>query len=272
MLIPSLRANLIFNLYRIVGGNCIKTQNMINIDEFGNNIYHFTSAEKALLYILPSLKLKISPFSNTNDPKENKTFNSGQIFQKFKNDLLHIEAKKGFQNYIMNWCKVLCFSNDYLIDNIITLGYNHPRMWSQYSNNHQGVCLVINKILFLEENAGHIFDNVSYSGIFNFPTIDPFEYEAETNKSDYFARFLHNHYKDFFYTKHIDWSAEHESRLLCLDQRDYCKIENSLQGIYLGVDFDKNMLRALKIATPKNIWKQHIGIDEGRLLQLWQEK
>jgi len=145
-------------------------------------------------------------------------------------------------------------------------------MWSQYSNNHQGVCLVLNKTLFLEENPHHIYGTVSYSDVFRFPAIKPEEYEAEKNKQDFFTRFFLTHQKPYFFTKHIDWSAESESRLLCLDQRDNCSIENSLQGIYLGVEFDKNLLKALKRAVSKGIWKQNLGIVDGRLLPLLVEE
>jgi hypothetical protein len=42
---------------------------LFNISNQGR-LYHFTSSETALKYILPQMRLKLSLFLNANDPKE----------------------------------------------------------------------------------------------------------------------------------------------------------------------------------------------------------
>jgi hypothetical protein len=242
---------------------------MVQLDEFGKYIYHFTSAETAILYILPTLRLKISSFSNTNDPRENKTFNFGQIFDKLTDDH-RFEVKNSFKDYLNKYCNILCFSNDYKIESTwLNLGYNHPRMWAQYADKHRGVCLVINRKVFIKENEKSFFDDVNYTYKFQFPSIDQDEYLKANSKEDFYKDFLSKNYKDFFFSKHLDWQSEHESRLVCLDKSNYCSIASSLHGIYLGESFDKNLYIVLrKILPDHNIWIQKIGINEGRLFPL----
>ena len=149
---------------------------MLNsIEHFGDNIYHFTSSETALLYILPKLRLKLSSFLESNDPKEYKTFGFWSIFkdcEMFKSG----EIEKEFKKYLSVHCKQICFSNDYYeIPEKCErpyLGYNHPTMWSHYASNSKGICFVLNKSKFLETNKFEIFDDINYDSYFHLPQID----------------------------------------------------------------------------------------------------
>jgi hypothetical protein len=110
---------------------------MLNIlTDYGRYIYHFTSSETALLYILPQLKLKLSSFLESNDPKENKTFGFWSILQDC-NDLKRDTIKYEFERFLRENCNQLCFSTDYLEKhrktNFPVSGYNHPTMWAHYA-------------------------------------------------------------------------------------------------------------------------------------------
>lgn len=52
---------------------------MLNHTDFFKYVYHFTSANTALSYILPSQTLKLASISSRNDPKDSnfETFHKG---------------------------------------------------------------------------------------------------------------------------------------------------------------------------------------------------
>lgn len=232
-------------------------------------MFHFTTAETALVYILPTLKLHLSSFTSTNDPRENKTFNFWQICETVMDTPYLDEIRNGLKDFLDHNCRILCFSNDYMAGPWFMDGFNHPRLWAQYAKNHNGVCLVLNKEIVINENTGLFFEDVEYQLSFNFPSVNLEEYLSYKNKDDYFRKFLKENYKAFFYTKHIDWQSEHESRLVSLDNVEYYSIENSLCGIYLGESFDYNLLPTLnQNISGKDIWKRKVYMSDGRLHSL----
>ena len=54
------------------------------MSNFNQSVYHFTTAPTALMYILPTLNLKLSSLTDVNDPKENKSFGFGSIYEDFE--------------------------------------------------------------------------------------------------------------------------------------------------------------------------------------------
>ncbi len=240
----------------------------------GDYIYHFTSEATALLYILPSLQLKLSNYCDTNDPRENKLL-SWNIFEQF--DSLNrfnevrsaVTIKIEFEEYLKNNCKILCFSNDYKVNKIGGLeGYNHPRMWAQYSNKHKGVCFVLDKKEFIKENKGFYYKKMKYSNTFEYPKLDSNNYYKSINHEKYFYNFLKANIKELFYKKHVDWSSEHESRLLSFNsKKQFCLIEKSLCRLYLGVNFDPNLYPALVslLQKKKDLQIRRLYIEDGRL-------
>jgi hypothetical protein len=110
-------------------------------------LYHFTRADVAAL-ILDQTKIRMSPFENTNDPREAKDWfvtpvsaTSGfdpNLFQ-LTQEALNVRLKRE--------TKVACFSVDgprkaNRDEEPLERGWAHPRMWAHYGDNHAGVCLV----------------------------------------------------------------------------------------------------------------------------------
>jgi hypothetical protein len=185
--------------------------------DFDKYIYHFTTVEKALLYILPSLKLKLSPYLNTNDPKENKTFGFWNIFENC-NDFKRDEIEKAFKIFLENYCKLICFSLDYTISKNNTdfyiSGFNHPTMWAHYGDNYRGICIVLDQNIFQTDNFqknDDLFDFVNYESVLKFPSINQDEWKKR--QDDYFKEFLIENAKEFFFTKYFHWQSENEKDL-----------------------------------------------------------
>jgi hypothetical protein len=171
---------------------------MINVQmpvDYGRNIYHFTKFETALLYILPSKRLKLSSFLESNDPKENKTFGFWSILLTV-DDAKHLTIKQAFKEFLHENCKQLCFSQDYTKNGFRIGGFKHPTMWSHYAENSRGVCLVIDKKIFMAENPGLINGKIMYKTLLDFPSIESAKWEKE--KDVYFKRFVSKNAKNSF--------------------------------------------------------------------------
>jgi hypothetical protein len=221
--------------------------------DFDRYLYHFTSAEKALLYILPNHQLRFSSPLNTNDLQENKTYGSWQIFDEF-DTFKQIELKKAFKSYLEKNCRMLCFTGDYIDceTQIPTAGYKSPTMWAHYANKYTGVCLVFNKKLLLNAIQGlNCFkDNVGYKSELHFPQVSQRNYQEAEAKA--ISDYCKNNYKELFYTKHYHWSFENEYRILHFQGNDYLDIRTALAGIFYGFNFDKELIPALKRQVPVN--------------------
>lgn len=240
--------------------------------EYGKYIYHFTSAETALLYILPSLQLKLSNYLHTNDPKESKTFGFWSILESC-HDFKAAKIKKAFKSYLNRYCKLLCFSTDYQIlrnkTDFYFSGFDHPTMWAHYGNNYKGVCIVLYKENFKSNNfqeENDLFDNVDYVNPLNFPSINQSHWEDR--KDEYFKEYLKENAIHFFFSKHKHWQSEDELRLVHLGSKVFCSIENSIAGIYLGNEFDKSLIGVLGKMLPSNVWVHRMSINDGRLFPI----
>lgn len=238
--------------------------------DFGKYVYHFTTAETALLYILPNLQLKFSSPSKTNDPSENKGFGYYYIFR----DLLfkEIEGRKLFRDYIENNIKLICFSKDYVIkDGPIewdTNGYNHPTMWAHYAGKYSGVCLVFNKNELeksvLEKN--YVSDSVKYEYELWLPRISKESYDNEPLIT--IDNYIKENLKNLFFNKHLHWRVEHEFRILQIGTEQFMDVSNSIVGVYIGKNFDQTQIHCLKKTLPENCWIEKVDFYEGRFITL----
>ena len=142
-------------------------------------IYHYTSVDTLLKYILPQKRLRFSPLENTNDPEERKWHVScavGEPGDDWSDICIH-DILNEISSGIARNARIICFSQD---DTgacgawgglYYTKGFARPRMWAQYGQNHTGVCLVfkrdnvVSKFSKDFENEIHYAGNVSYEPI-----------------------------------------------------------------------------------------------------------
>ena len=126
-------------------------------------IYHYTSKVVALEKILYRRELRFSPLQYTNDPKEYKKLSfvtrGTAVNGKIPDDKMRIETQKVDQeiNRIVKYnYKIACFCLDtWLVYqkkdyDCIERGFARSRMWSQYTDNHEGICLAFSKAKLIE--------------------------------------------------------------------------------------------------------------------------
>jgi hypothetical protein len=230
-----------------------------------NLIYHFTRSETGIFNIIPCGQLRLNSFERTNDPREYKSFGFGAINAHFDHanyiDQVHAEQDK-ISRQIKKDCKVLCFCEDYFTEGEWWDGFNLPRMWAQYGENHKGICLEIDKTEFIEENKDILgsdltfFESIHYTNKDEYPFVEFDQYNERGD--DYLKDFIRSYYKYLFFQKNKDWETEHELRLIHFDNAvdKYCSIKKSLKKIIVGIDFDVDRLRILtKISNGVKLYK-----------------
>lgn len=230
-------------------------------------LYHYTTIDTALNYILKSNTLKVSRMTNTNDPKESKSW----LFEIGSNENADLdkynmwELSEKVDSLIKSSTFLLCFSKDLILsgDHIKDLpkrGYGHSRMWAQYAKNHTGVCLVFDNDQL--SNAFHdSFKNFSYYAQ-NINYIDRFIGERDDSSYiinvDYLEKmgleeyaFVHAEaFKNrLFFEKLEDWKNENEYRWILFGEEGMDEplfsFNRALKGIVFGASCNENDIQSV---------------------------
>jgi len=214
-----------------------------------NSLFHFTKLSTFLEHILPHLTIRFNSIQKTNDPFENilsisticsPPKISGSDILGLNQQMNYLSASANSKNIIQDF-KVLCFSQTSKTKNIVTYGYNMPRMWTQYGDNHKGVCIEFDKKNLIRKVRDTFkpvyFNNVTYR---NKSVLIDYD-NNKTYTDDYIKEFLIKYRKELFFTKHNDWSGEREYRFLYIGQDEYVVfLKKCIKAIYLGFRFNHN--------------------------------
>jgi hypothetical protein len=212
-----------------------------------NIVYHYTKIQTAIEYILYEKRLKLSTRKTSNDPIENLTTPS--ITTNIYNNVsapVHDQAKvtEFIENKIKN-AKQLCLCQNNLdikTDSTTSIPYEYygflkPRMWDQYGDNYNGICLAFDLNLLKKNNPNIHAEKVDYINYDTFLrnnlNIDSTKL-FETNVDLYCKEFL-NVIKDISFRKHSDYSGENEYRFLSFNENEkFLNINNSLKAIIIS--------------------------------------
>lgn len=217
-------------------------------------LYHFTTKEILIEHILPTLNLKLNFLKNTNDPKE-KLMSTKFAINKVKFPGEYLELYDRFQKMIDDEYRIACFSSDYMFNSKRYSGFQLVRMWATYGDNHKGVCLVIDKQKFADENlkdskTTHL-QKVDYYAEPSNKISKVSNNQIADIELDRIADFSYNR---IFFTKHHDWRTENEIRFLSKGNEGYCSIKKSFVKIILGMDFDSRYVPAITNQIKKDFF------------------
>ena len=188
-------------------------------------LFHYTKYD-SFLRILEDMTLLPSSFGKLNDMNEGNVSNMN-LNNNFK---VMFDAEK----YIQGCCHVLSFSQNYEEYGFCQEGTNHPAMWAHYADDSNGVCIVIDKKVFIRKNQAvfdshfYQFEDVEYS-MFNTPKDDEIVYSAKTPE-----QFIKDNWKALFFLKHKDWENEDEHRLFIMDYDGKLSIDGCIKYVTLG--------------------------------------
>ncbi|MDP8269317.1 MAG: DUF2971 domain-containing protein [Candidatus Tenebribacter davisii] len=255
-------------------------------------LFHYTKKSILFEYIIPSMKLRLSPINKTNDPKEYKEWYYNEVAiggNASFNSKKKFEAQTKLNDLRLQKSKVACFCSniDYYDEfNIIEeakrkiCGYEKSRMWSQYGEEHSGICLVFSK-----EELEKILDTItaekikSFKDIMDYRIINLSDFPIiEINKLNrkgvekYCEEKIQNEQKTFFFTKDEDYKDESEFRIVILSENEdyfFIDIAMCLKGIIVGDKFPEvyhSLL--LQISNEKNIEIRKLTYSKGNYLPL----
>ncbi|WP_299926891.1 DUF2971 domain-containing protein [uncultured Nocardioides sp.] len=228
-----------------------------------DDLYHYTSSDAAILGILATRTIRLSPFHGTNDLWESKPlYPSLQGSAEFRPEAT-MELWDEIDRYIRMHSKVACFVNDWdlpeaVLDRDALRGWSHLSLWAHYGRRHAGVCLRFDRQKLLsafeaaKRSAVHQFSgDVRYrtvslgAGPEGIDLLQVQEFGADAAA----LRYSETHHQELFFSKHMDWSNESEFRLVRTDLSPspfYLDIADALNGVFLGDEFPTERIPALQ--------------------------
>ena len=217
-------------------------------------LFHFTKKSVALEKILPTSTLKFGSFNNTNDPLEYKPLSPvicGHNWSQYTRNKTwdiddEVQRKSRENSGFISFCQ-----NSFENGLITECAAVKSRMWSQYGDSHEGVCLVLSKSEIIKslQDLPKSYD-ISYSDITYFNTMRSEDFtiningDTFDNKSaeDVVDEFILENKNSLFFKKQKDYRDEKEFRALVIssnkdDQELILDIDKALQGVVLGDKF-----------------------------------
>ncbi len=232
------------------------------------SIYHYTRASTFMNYIVPYGELKLSPYSNSMDPREQHPSYFGIAYKEEAGEAqisesltLAVEASDNLRDR----AQMLCFSNSYepLFPGLQwdwdgDRGWAQSAMWTHFSERHTGVCLEFNKERLLHdirEEVGSssrlLSGDVVYIGSGDQPISVPNIYiqnPSDISADSVFSHAIHNSISSFF-RKDRCWNYEQEFRVVAINRCGepvYFPITGSLERVILGAQFPIDLRPAVE--------------------------
>lgn len=233
-------------------------------------LFHYTKYSSAL-GILLSRQMRMSPLAKMNDPLEFEDHGKeGFVSNGDPSKEAYLAMARDYYNAVKekkNAVRLACFSMDLPKDdhenayNNLSKGWAHSRMWAQYADGHEGICLIFDKSNLINafENSFKSISCKTYCGEITY-TNDLYTIQDELSKPC--ESFLTQDKIDFLFKKSADYRDEREFRLLLInkDLKNPAEsvsfpVENSLCGVITGAKFPKEnretLQRAIKHCNPK---------------------
>lgn len=197
-------------------------------------LYHYTTFEKFVSYILPTMQLRFNPFSDCNDPFE--FYKLIHIYLRPDLKFSTIEKLSNEFDAQIKKYSLLCFSQDDEVNN--KFGWKLPTMWAHYADQHKGVCLEFDFEETILKEFGEP-DKIEYTQVL--PTVIPFDECPSGDEDEWVKAIIEKYIGDLksisFFKKLSDWSIENEYRIIKKRENSkdyYLPIHDSLKAVYLG--------------------------------------
>lgn len=264
--------------------------NDIFVHQDNNLFYHYTKKETGIEKILPDRKLRFSPFKEVDDPREVEEW-VWKIYNPRLRNGSTSEALNAINHLLRYNCKVLCFSqdligieeievngpSDYWRKKAYEKGFARARMWSQYAEKHTGICFAFSKEKTIAAIKECFKDRLVFHGAVSYMNGSDRAIEAQGIDStqiningihDYFKSYLNEHYDTLFFEKLKDYRDEREYRFVIFNEHsesyEYIDIANILEGVVIGMYFDKNSYQDVnKYASKYNFKPRNMNWQQG---------
>lgn len=203
--------------------------------EPGNYFFHYTNREAALGGILPSRRLRLSPYGAMRDPLENQQWRFTFTGRGARDDaavIADVAEQTEFERRANQETRARSHLLSLTIDAEpqpdgerppFCFGWARARMWEQYAERYKGVCLVFDKERLTERFAEAMEEegvsrtyhrSVIYDSAGMMKPI--IEADAARNDPNFFEGYIEANYGALFFTKVLDWQTEHEYRFVAI--------------------------------------------------------
>lgn len=242
------------------------TEKIPEIFKLDDTVFHYCTTNTAIAHILFEKQLRFSPRKNSIDPIENLEIQTSRSMAYFnEKERLELEErnkenvekiKKELTEKHKN-TKQICFCKNELTDpakGTIHLpaehfGFLKPRMWDQYGDKYNGVCLSFSRKKLVELHQSNYPDvaYLPYSEM-HLNHISIFINELENKGYDQYFIELMDRLDRGLSRKHVDYSGEREFRLYSFgnDNHEFIDILTAINGIIVSrknlSDFSKQQL------------------------------
>ncbi|MCH8010941.1 MAG: DUF2971 domain-containing protein [Candidatus Marinimicrobia bacterium] len=257
-------------------------------------LFHYTNLRVGIENILHEKKLKPSLYIDTNDPREYKFLLLNRMGSEWSEETkrLWADAHPVIDRILKYHYKVMCFSsngrptliiNNNEIDEIedpyaVTTGWSKSRMWTQYGENHRGLCIVFSKTaiekMIQDVNLPAMSSKRDYVKYSPSERIRMVAYTINVSRlkqkgvENYCKNHVLKHINDFFFTKHVDYRDENEYRVVIYDPEkiyEYFYINSIIKGVIAGDRTPKVYLPIIeKQCEALNIECRRIEWDRGK--------
>jgi hypothetical protein len=243
----------------------------------GDWLFHYTTLETAVVYILPTLKVRLNPFSSMRDPREYTRWSVPVAG--FTGDASDVDVDQAWAaadarlNALKDEFKLLSMTMDDPAneEGEYGRGYARSRLWEAYAGRGGGVCLTFDKstaIASISEQLKRVGRSengpVTYRNDELFREIFVDLGDALKGDVNRIAdEKLATHMKALFLTKNAEWESEREYRFIVQSELPYVEVDvsDSLMGVCLGPETPKDAFYAIRyfareadIAIGKLLW------------------
>lgn len=242
--------------------------------------FHYTTREAAFGHILPSRKLRFSPYEQMRDPMENKEWSWRASWPVDNPDLEAEDPLEEAFFYFQELARKIRLQAHLLALTVDAPDYPAPaeefakgwaraRMWEQYAENHEGICLVFDREA-LEASLTHDLERqlgfgpyhrqVQYdaagSAALQSTNLQPASWPMNFN-GVFVEKYIEDHFDELFFKKTLDWQTEYEYRFVTTaspEQPLYAAYGDAMRGIVLGEQFpDWQLPAAIEASTQAGV-------------------
>ncbi len=229
-------------------------------------LYHYTSAS-TLSLILDSGSLRLGPYSQTRDPRENRewlpTFVPIEPDELWPDDWDMFEVSKTLNQTIRQRAKLICFTLDRetaAIRRALGEGYGRARMWEQYADLHRGAVLVLEREALdwsvaqeMEHKASSLDPCATAMTARIFDHVMHFQVRDTLDMAAAAEDVIKTSNGELFFRKNTDWEGETEYRYVVVSDNaaEFVPIQPSLAAIVVGMDYPTQELSVLRYRLEK---------------------
>lgn len=262
-----------------------------------NAVFHYTRKSTALENILFDDCFRFSSLVNANDPYEYNDKLIGAIGWDWDNSVeekIHETCKIVGKLIAENVSYISCCRNRIEKDSLTNYGFLKSRMWSQYGENHEGICLIFSReklVRIIREQFSNeeftIYEgDVNYKDYVN-DTIGPRSVKVNSDTFDTETpinvafKHLQKYQKELLFCKQLDYKDEDEYRVVALRKPEgenlqpapEFSISKCLIGVVLGDRFPKVYMPSIdKLSINMNFEHRKLHWESGEYLLLGNNK